>query len=222
MRIILFGPPGVGKGTQAQLLSEKYNMAKLSSGDLLREEVSLSSPIGKKVERFLRKGHLVPDDIIYELVDNYVLENKDCDILFDGFPRNLSQARSLEKSLAQLGQTIDIAFEMHLNEDEIIKRLMDRRYCPKCGRIYNSTMNPPKTYGICDADRTKLAKRDDDTPDVIRRRLRIYKDETQPLVDYYRSLSVYRRIDARGNQQEVLQRICETVNGYIDNKCRRN
>jgi adenylate kinase len=222
MRIVLFGPPGVGKGTQAQLLSEKYNMVRLSSGDLLREEVSLSSPTGKKVERFLRKGHLVPDDIIYELVDNYLLENKDCDILFDGFPRNLNQARSLEKSLAQLGQTIDIAFEMYLDEDEIVKRLMDRRYCPKCGRIYNSTTNPPKTDGICDADRTKLAKRDDDTADVIRRRLRIYKDETQPLVDYYRSLNVYRRIDARGNQQEVLQRICETVNGYIDNKCRSN
>jgi len=222
MRILLFGPPGVGKGTQAQLLFEKYDMVRLSSGDLLREEVSLSSPTGKKVEQFLKKGHLVPDDIMYELVDDFLLENKDRDILFDGFPRNITQARSLEKSLAQLGQTIDIAFEMYLDEDEIIKRLMDRRYCPKCGRIYNSTTNPPKNDGLCDSDRTKLSKRDDDTAEIIKRRLKIYEDETLPLVKYYKSLSVYRRIDAKENRQEVLRQISEAVNGYLNSKCRSN
>lgn len=222
MRMLLFGPPGVGKGTQAQLLSERYDMVRLSSGDLLREEVSLSSPTGKKVERFLRKGHLVPDDIIYELIDSFLLENKECDILFDGFPRNLNQARSLEKSLAQLGQAIDIAIEMHLNDEELIKRLMDRQYCPRCGRIYNSTTMPPRTDGVCDIDRTKLSRREDDTADVIKRRLQIYKEETQPLVDYYRSLNVYHRIEANGNQEEVLRKICEAVNGYLHNKCRSN
>ncbi len=222
MRILLFGPPGVGKGTQAQLLAEKYDMVRLSSGDLLREEVSLSSPTGKKVEQYLKKGHLVPDDIIYELVDSFLLENRESDILFDGFPRNLNQARSLEKSLAQLGQTINIAFEMYLNEEDLIKRLTDRRYCPKCGRIYNSTTNPPKTEGVCDVDRVKLSRREDDNPDVIKRRLRVYKDETQPLVNYYKSLNIYRRIDAKGNQEEVLRRISEAVNGYIDNKCTSN
>ncbi|MGB7054414.1 MAG: nucleoside monophosphate kinase, partial [bacterium] len=127
MRILIFGPPGVGKGTQAQLLAEKYNLLRISTGDLLREEVSLSSPTGRKVEQFLKKGHLVPDDIMFEIVDNILIENKDQDILFDGFPRNLNQARSLEKSLAQLGQKIDLAFQMHLDEDEIIKRLVNRR-----------------------------------------------------------------------------------------------
>jgi adenylate kinase len=222
MRIILFGPPGVGKGTQAQLLASKYHMLRLSSGDLLREEVSLNSQVGRKVEQYLRKGHLVPDDIMFEIVDNMLIENQDNDILFDGFPRNLAQARNLEKSLAQLDQTVDIAFEMHLDENEIIKRLMNRRYCPKCGRIYNYVTNPPTSDGVCDFDKLKLTKRDDDTEQVIKQRLKIYETETRPMISYYETLNVYKEVNAQGTQEEVLTRISEIVDDYLTSKCRSN
>lgn len=222
MRILIFGPPGVGKGTQAQLLAEKYNLLRISTGDLLREEVSLSSPTGRKVEQFLKKGHLVPDDIMFEIVDNILIENKDQDILFDGFPRNLNQARSLEKSLAQLGQKIDLAFQMHLDEDEIIKRLVNRRYCPKCGQIYNYITNPPKNNDVCDFDKQKLSKRDDDTEAIIRKRLRIYEAETRPLIGYYKSLNIYREVNAQSSQEVVLDEISSIVDDYLNIKCRSN
>jgi adenylate kinase len=222
MRIILFGPPGVGKGTQAQALAQKFNLVRLSTGDLLREEISLSSPVGRKVEQYLKKGRLVPDDIMLEIIDNILLENKERDILFDGFPRNLNQAHSLERSLAQLGQKINVAFEMHLEKDELVKRLVNRRYCPKCGRIYNSITNPPQKRGECDDDGAKLLSRDDDKAEVIEKRQKIYEDETRPLVDYYRLLNVYKKIDAQGNQDEVLDRISEIVNAYLSSKCPSN
>jgi len=220
MRIILFGAPGVGKGTQAMLLAEKYKLLKLSTGDLLREEVALSSPTGKKVEQYIKQGHLVPDDIMFEIVDSILIENVDQDILFDGFPRNLNQARSLEKSLAQLGQTIDIVIDMRLDEDTIVKRLVNRRYCPACGRIYNYLTTPPKSNGICDVDRHKLTKRSDDNEEVIRRRLEIYDADTRQLVGYYKSLNVYREVNAQGSQEEVLEGISNIVNDYLNSKCR--
>jgi adenylate kinase len=220
MRIILFGAPGVGKGTQAMLLAEKYKLLKLSTGDLLREEVALSSPTGKKVEQYMKQGHLVPDDIMFEIVDSILIENVDQDILFDGFPRNLNQARSLEKSLAQLGQTIDIVIDMRLDEDTIVKRLVNRRYCPACGRIYNYLTTPPKSNGICDVDRHKLTKRSDDNEEVIRRRLEIYDADTRQLVGYYKSLNVYREVNAQGSQEEVLEGISNIVNDYLNSKCR--
>lgn len=222
MRIILFGPPGVGKGTQAQALAQEFNMVRLSTGDLLREEISLSSPTGRKVEQYLKKGHLVPDDIMLEIIDNILIENKEQNILFDGFPRNLSQAHSLERSLAQLGQEINIAFEMHLQEDELVKRLINRRYCSKCGRIYNLITNPPQKEGFCDSDGTRLVTREDDTAEVIKKRFKIYKDETRPLVSYYKSLNVYREINAQGDQDEVFKRISEIVNAYLSSECTSN
>lgn len=222
MRILIFGPPGVGKGTQAQLLAEKYNLLRISTGDLLREEVALSSPTGRKVEQFLKKGHLVPDDIMFEIVDNILIENRDQDILFDGFPRNLNQARSLEKSLAQLGQTIDLAFQMHLDEDEIVKRLVNRRYCPRCGRIYNYITDPPAKDGVCDFDKQKLLKRDDDNEDIIRKRLKIYEAETRPLIGYYKSLNIYREVNAQGSQEDVLGKISSIVDDYLNVKCSSN
>lgn len=222
MNIILFGPPGVGKGTQAQLLADKYDLVRFSSGDLLREQISSNTPIGRQVEQFLRKGHLVPDDIMYEMISNFLLENRDRRILFDGFPRNLNQARSLETNAAQMGKTIDIAFEMRLDEDEIVKRLVNRRYCPKCGCIYNCTTDPPKEENICDHDRTPLVTRDDDTVDVIRSRITVYEDETRPMVDYYKSLGIYHRIDARGNRDAVLRQMSDVINDYLTGKCRSN
>jgi adenylate kinase len=222
MRIILFGPPGVGKGTQAQMLSERYDLFRLSTGDLLREEISLSSHVGRKAEQFLKKGHLVPDDIVSEMIQSILIENKERGIVFDGFPRNLNQARTLESSLAQLGQAIGIACEMHLEEDELIRRLVNRQYCPKCERIYNLHTNPPKLAGICDYDGEKLIRREDDSEEVIKKRLSIYEAATRPLVSYYKSLNVYRQINAQGNQNEVFDRISKIVHEHLDSKCTRD
>ncbi len=222
MRIILFGPPGVGKGTQAQMLAERYDLFRLSTGDLLREEISVSSHFGRKAEQFLKKGHLVPDDIIVEMIQSILIENKERGIIFDGFPRNLNQAHSLESSLAQLGQSIDIACEMHLEEDELVRRLVNRLYCPKCERIYNMHTNPPKRAGICDDDGERLVRRADDSEEVIKNRLNIYEAATRPLVNYYRALNVYTQVNAQGSQEEVFDRISKIVHEHLDSKCTRN
>ncbi|MCK4249835.1 adenylate kinase [candidate division WOR-3 bacterium] len=216
MRILLFGPPGVGKGTQADLLSKKYNFIKFSIGDILREEVSLNSNLGNKVESYLNRGVLVPNNIIFELVKLFLGKNKEAHILFDGFPRTLDQAKNLEKSLAQLGLSLDVALEMHLAEDEIIKRLLNRRYCPKCNRIYNYATTPPKINGVCDQCRTKLEKRSDDDANTIRKRLQVYEEKTHPLVDYYKSLSVYNQTDAISSPEEVFDKISKIIDGYIN------
>jgi len=218
VRILLFGPPGVGKGTQADLLATKYNLIKFSMGDILREEMSLNSPLGNELEDYVKNGNLVPDGVILELVKDFLLENSDANILFDGFPRNLNQALSLEQSLAQLNMSLDIAIEMHLSEDEIVKRLQNRRQCSNCGRIYNSLTNPPKKDDLCDNCSKKLIKRIDDDVAVIKRRLRVYEEETRPLSDYYRSLNIYKQVDVSGFQEEVFKKISSTIDGYINKK----
>jgi len=218
VRLLLFGPPGVGKGTQADLLATKYNLVKFSMGDILREEMSLHSPLGNELEDYVKNGNLVPDGVILELVKDFLLENRDANILFDGFPRNLNQALSLEQNLAQLDMSLDIAIEMHLGEDEIVKRLQNRRQCTDCGRIYNYLTNPPQKIDFCDNCGKKLIKRIDDDGAVIMRRLRVYEEETRPLSDYYRSLSIYKQIDVSGSQEEVFKVISSTINGYINKK----
>lgn len=218
MRVLLFGPPGVGKGTQADLLSKKYNFIKFSMGDILREEVSLNTSLGSKVENYLIRGILVPDNIIFELVKNFLKKNKEAHILFDGFPRTLNQAQNLNKNLTQLGLSFEVALEMHLAEDEIVKRLINRRYCPKCNKIYNYATNPPKTNGVCDHCHTKLIKRSDDDTNTIKKRLQVYEEKTHPLVDYYKSLNVYNQINATGSQEDVFKKISEIIDAYINKR----
>ena len=169
MRILLFGPPGVGKGTQADLLSKKYHFIKFSMGDILREAISQKESSNKEIEKFLKRGELVPDDIVCDLVESFLIKNKNSNILFDGFPRTLNQAQILDKSLTRLGLSLALALEMHLAEDEIIKRLLNRRSCPKCGRIYNFITNPPSKNGVCDQCNVELIKRSDDDEQIIRK-----------------------------------------------------
>ncbi|OPX18374.1 adenylate kinase [candidate division WOR-3 bacterium 4484_100] len=218
MRIVLFGPPGVGKGTQAELLADRYHLIKFSMGDMLRQEVAVNSSVGRRAEPFLKAGHLVPDNIIFDMVNNFLIEYQNQDILFDGFPRNLNQARTLEQSLAQLSQKIDIALELYLPDQEIIKRLENRRYCPSCGRIYNCLTDPPKIKGVCDECGKKLIKREDDQESVIRRRLEVYEQETRPLTEYYKELNVYKKIDASVTKEQIFKKISEIINGYTDKK----
>jgi len=218
MNVLFLGPPGSGKGTQADLLVKKYDFKKFSMGDILREEVALSSSIGNKSAHYIKNGMLVPDEIIFNLVSDFLVENHNCHILFDGFPRTINQALNLEKILAQMNSSLNIALELQLLPDEIVKRLINRRYCLKCSRIYNYESNPPKRRGMCDDCGERLSKRDDDTEDVINKRLKIYEEETRPLVDYYKSLSIYNQIDARGMPHEIFEKISQVIDGHLNKR----
>jgi adenylate kinase len=215
MMLVLFGPPGVGKGTQADLLTKNYNLIRFSMGDTLREEISLNTSVGSRVKRYLDQGILAPDDLIFEIVEDFLREHRSEGILFDGYPRNLNQAQSLEKSLAQLELSITAAIELSLHNDEIIKRMTSRRFCNNCGRIYNLITDPPAREGICDVCHGQLVKRSDDEVAIINRRFQIYEEQTKPLVDYYKTLSVYKRVEASGSPQDVNAKISSVINAGI-------
>jgi len=218
MMMVLFGPPGVGKGTQADLLSQKYNLVKFSMGDVLREEIALSSPVATELEKYLYRGMLAPDDIVLGLVENFLLEHRGTDILFDGFPRTINQAENLQKIVARLALLLNLALEMHLSEEDLIKRLVNRTYCPHCGRIYNYITNPPKTNGVCDVCGYTLEKRHDDDEKIIKKRLKVYEQRTRALTDFYKSQNIYDRIDANGSQKEIFKRISEIIDVHIDKR----
>lgn len=218
MMMVIFGPPGAGKGTQADLLSQKYNFVKFSMGDILREEMALSSPIGTQLKKYLNRGMLAPDDVVLHLVENFLLKHQGTNILFDGFPRNINQARNLQKIVSRFGNSLDIALEMHLSGKKLIKRLVNRTYCPHCGRLYNYATNPPKVEGICDACGYALEKRRDDDEAIIKKRLDVYEEETRKLTNFYKSQNIYYRVDANGSQIEVLKKISQIVDAHIDKK----
>ncbi len=214
MTVLLFGPPGAGKSTQADLLSRKYNFVKFSMGDILREEVAAKTPLGKKIEKHIDGGVLVPDDLVFKLVLKFLDEHKDEDLLFEGFPRTIRQALSLDECLSQLGSSVSLALEIHLDEEDIFKRLTNRGYCPTCGAIYNFTTNPPKKDQLCDNCNQHLVTRSDDSEEIIRKRLKVYADETQKIAQHYDTPQVYRRINARGSQQEIFEKISNIIDAY--------
>lgn len=218
MMMVLFGPPGAGKGTQADLLSQKYNFVKFSMGDILREEMALKSSMGTQLKKYVNRGMLAPDEIVLRLVENFLLKHQDSDILFDGFPRNVNQARNLHKIVNRFGLSLDIALEMHLSEKELMQRLVNRMYCPNCGRIYNAATNPPKVEGICDACGYTLEKRRDDDENIIKKRLEVYAEETRNLTHFYQSQNIYNRVNANQSQAEVLKKISKIVDAHIDKK----
>jgi adenylate kinase len=218
MRILLFGPPGVGKGTQADLLSTKYDFKKFSTGDFLRGQISSGSPLGNEVKSYIEHGSLVPDDIIMKFVKKFLSENRNGNIIFDGFPRTMNQAVILEKVLGEIGMSVDLAVELHLNEEEIMRRLLSRQHCPHCGKIYNNVTEMLEDGGVCSTCGHALVKRVDDDESIIKKRIKVYEEETKPLADYYKSKHVYRRIDASGSRTEVFKKISEIVNEYNNKK----
>jgi adenylate kinase len=216
MIVLLFGPPGVGKGTQAELLTKRYQLTVCSTGNILRDEIAQQSELGNTVKQYLEQGELVPDHHLFTLIERFIDSRRKEHMLFDGFPRNLNQATVLDKLLAKADLKLDIALELHMSEDEIVKRLVHRRYCSTCGRTYNLLTNPPQNENCCNDCGTALTQRTDDTETVIRTRMHVYAKETQPLIDYYKERKIYHQISARGTQNEIFERIMRFFNGNID------
>lgn len=214
MMVLLFGPPGVGKGTQADLFSRQFDYKKFSMGDILRDEVAGGTALGREAESYMKTGALVPDQLILRIVEAYVLEHRDENILFDGFPRTVQQALALESSLPGPQRGIDLAVELAIEDEVIVRRLVNRRYCPSCRAIYNLLSTPPRQAGICDRCAAPLAQRTDDNEATIRQRLRTYQDETQPLAEYYRARNRYCRVAADGSPEEVFVEITRCLNAH--------
>ena len=186
MVIILLGPPGVGKGTQAKCLSSDLGWAHVSTGDLLRAARREGTELGRKAQSYMDNGELVPDDLILDLVREHLAGlDDDRGILFDGFPRTTAQADGLEGVLSDVGRSVDAAVVFHAPEETLVKRLSGRRNCPECGALYNVHFSPPEEDGVCDRCGHDLSHRKDDDAETVRRRLEVYQEETAPLIQWY-------------------------------------
>lgn len=198
MNIVLLGYPGVGKGTQARYLEEKFNFKLLSTGDLLRQEVNKATSLGNKAKKFMDSGELVPDNIVLDIITKYINENEKKGVIFDGFPRTVPQAVMLDKII-----NLNAVIFLSCSCEEIIKRLAQRRVCPKCNKIYNLTTEPPKKDNRCDLCGEVLQIREDDKEEVIKNRLEVYKKETSPLLNFYRKRNILYEIDGLKPPKEV-------------------
>lgn len=216
MKIVLFGPPGSGKGTQAELLKEKEGFYHFSTGDFFRQEIAKQSSLGKKVEYYLERGLLVPDEIVIEVVENFLKENYEKKIVFDGYPRTIPQAISLDQYLSHKNKKINFCFLIEVSEEEIIKRLTARRVCENCGAIYNLNFKKPKIENLCDFCNNHLVQREDDKEEVIRERIAIYYKDTLPLIDYYEKKNTLYRINGDLGRDYVYSEIIKIIRSYAD------
>lgn len=207
MRIVLFGPPGAGKGTQASLLADKYGAQRIATGDILREAVAKETPVGLKARSYMDRGELVPDDVVIAIAKDKLAEIGDKGFILDGFPRTIPQAEALDAALAELGKPLELVINLEVDEDELVRRLSGRRVCPKCKEPYHVDSKPPKAEGKCDQCGAELVQRDDDKPEAIRNRLRVYQSQTAPLLGYYAGKGLRRDIEATGEIGDILNRI---------------
>jgi adenylate kinase len=204
LNVILFGPPGAGKGTQAERLREDFGLPFISTGDMLRANVKEGTELGKKAQKYMDAGELVPDDLIVAMAaERLKQEDAQDGFILDGFPRTIEQAKALDKMLADLGRRITAAILIHVPDEEVVRRLSGRRVCVKAGHNYHLEFDPPKRDAVCDQDGSRLIQRDDDQPDVIRNRLRVYHEQTEPLIEYYDEQGVMRRIDGTRSPADV-------------------
>ncbi len=212
MQVILIGPPGVGKGTQAKLLQERFQLAHISSGDLLRAAVKRKTETGLQAKRYMDRGELVPNVLVVSIIEERVRE-ADCHpgFILDGFPRNVAQAEALAPMLASVAKQVDHVISLIVPRDEIIKRLSGRRTCRECGAMYHIIFDPPVNTGLCNKCNGELYQRDDDQEDTIVARLDVYQRETEPLLAYYRTRSLLREVDGVGSSEQVLDRILTRI-----------
>ena len=205
---ILLGPPGAGKGTQAKRLAARFGYLHVSTGDILREEVRAGTDLGSRVEAIMNAGELVPDELVAQIVGRKLARDARKEILLDGFPRNLAQATYLSRISNGLPPLV---INLKLENAEVVRRLNGRRQCAGCGNIYNLYYSEPREDGVCDSCGGELVLRPDDRESVIRERLRVYRDQTQPLVDYYKAEGRYGEVEASGGIQEVFDFIVQTM-----------
>ncbi|MBN3039230.1 MAG: adenylate kinase [Candidatus Omnitrophica bacterium] len=211
MRLILLGPPGAGKGTQAKLLFDRFKIPHISTGDILRDEMRENSDLGQKVAKFVKNGELVPDEIVVEVVTKRLSKPDAQDgFILDGFPRTVNQAEALNQALRKQGIAIDLVLYFETSAEICIKRLSERRICDKCAAIFHLTNMPPKKEGICDYCGGKLYLRDDDRPETVKRRLEVYQNQTASLIDYYKNSGKLRQVDGDLEANKLNSQLLET------------
>jgi adenylate kinase len=212
MRLVLVGPPGSGKGTQAKMLSERLNLPHIATGDILRYNVSKGTPLGKKAQDFMNKGVLVPDKVVTEMLrERFQLPDVENGFILDGYPRNINQAKALGELLKSLNMEIHIVIHLDTTDALSVERLTGHLVCMSCGANYHIKFMPPKVEKICNRCQGILFKRSDDREDVVRKRLEVYRRDSSALLDYYTSLSKLRRVPAEDGSQAVFDKILSLV-----------
>jgi adenylate kinase len=214
VRLVLLGPPGAGKGTQARSLAALWGIPQVSSGDLLRAVVREDSDLGREAASYMDRGQLVPDELVLKLIAER-LKNKDArkGFILDGFPRNVSQAEALGKGLDRVGLKLDKAVAVIVPDEEIVKRISGRRTCAKCNAMYHIAFEPPAKPGVCDKCGGELYQREDDAEETVRERLKVFAEATRPLLDHYGQQGLLAQVDGVGSTDEVEKRILSAVNG---------
>ncbi len=208
MKLILIGCPGAGKGTQAKRLSKHFDIAHISTGDLLREQIQLKTELGKKVTDIMNSGHLVPDEIVTELLSQRI-EREDCKngYILDGYPRNLSQAEKLSRIIGEVDKVVLI----EVDDKAIIERMSGRRSCPKCGHMYHNKYNPPKVSGVCDECGSNLLQRKDDAEETVKNRLKVYHETTLPIVNFYDKKGILLKVSGIGAIDDISSYLIKTL-----------
>jgi adenylate kinase len=217
VRLVIVGPPGAGKGTQAEFIAAHFGIPKISTGDIFRHNVSHGTELGRAAKKYMDAGDLVPDGVTNAMVANR-LKMPDAieGFLLDGFPRNVAQAEELNKMLDEIGAPLSVVLDLDVDFEEVVKRLSGRRTCKKCGHVWHLEYDPPTTKGVCDKCGGELYQRDDDHPDTVRHRLDVYHEQTEPLIGYYRDAGQLVAIDALGHVEDVTERAIAALTPHAD------
>ena len=208
MKIIMLGAPGAGKGTQAKQIADKYSIPHISTGDIFRANIKNGTELGKKAKQYMDQGALVPDELTCDLVMDRIQQD-DCKngFVLDGFPRTIPQAEALDAALGKINEKMDYAIDVDVPDENIVNRMSGRRACLNCGATYHLISIPPKVEGICDRCGSKIVLREDDKPEIVQKRLKVYHEQTQPLIDYYKNQGILKSVDGTQPMDEVFKAI---------------